>query len=195
MLAAVTLALLAGCTGFGGSSGNIPVEERSTRYGRAPDPVRQPPTAAPAPGVVVSPLENRKTAAWQPLDAPRQPTPQGEPARPPDSGLNPAVVNLLNKANRAERSGDLVQSAAHLERALRIQPDSAWLWHRLALVRLFQKQPGEAVSTARKSNALAAGNAQLQADNWRVIAQAEEQRGNVAAADAAASRSRQLYRQ
>jgi hypothetical protein len=52
------------------------------------------------------------------------------------------------------------------------------LWHRLARVRLKQGQWQTAVDTAAKSNSLAGGNAELQAWNWAVIAEAKERQGD-----------------
>ncbi len=106
--------------------------------------------------------------------------------------FNPGVIALLNRANEQSRAGDLDQAGASLERALRIDPDNPWLWHRLALVRLFQKQNEQAVSMAGKSNALAPGNRRLQADNWRLIAQARERMGQLAGARSAAARAAEL---
>lgn len=192
---------LGACSVIGGRSGPAPVEERSGGRVAAPT-VARPGDYAPArpDPVLVSPLEQPGASQWTPLEpATAAPAAEPEPApsryTPPRAGeLNPAVVALLNRANEAERTGQLEQSAANLERALRIQPGNAWLWHRLSLVRLFQSQSAEAISTAEKSNSLAAGNRRLQADNWRVIAQARERLGQTAAAATAARQAEALSR-
>ncbi len=111
--------------------------------------------------------------------------------------FNPAVVSLLNSANQDQQRGDYNREAASIERALKIEPESAWLWHRLALARLNQGQAGQAVALATKSNSLLGGNAitanrRLRAKNWLLIAKVHSQRGEHVAAQAAVARARQI---
>ncbi len=111
--------------------------------------------------------------------------------------LNPAVVSLLNSANQDQQKGDYNREAASIERALKIEPDSAWLWHRLALARLNQGQAGQAVALAAKSNSLISvnaitGNRRLRVKNWLLIARVHSQRGEHVAAQAATARARQI---
>jgi len=80
---------------------------------------------------------------------------------------------LLNQADAQGRGGHMDQAAATLERALRIQPDNGWLWHRLAAVRLQQKHYGETVELAAKSSALARGDEKLIQANDDLIARAK----------------------
>jgi predicted Zn-dependent protease len=101
---------------------------------------------------------------------------------------NPAIVALLNSADVKEQAGRLDQAGAALERALRLEPRNAMLWHRLARVRLKQGQWQTAVDMAVKSNSLAVGNADLQAWNWALIAEAKEQQGDAQGAQAARAR-------
>ena len=91
---------------------------------------------------------------------------------------NPAVLALLNNADAQEQAGQFEQAAAALERALRLEPRNAMLWHRLARLRLSQGQWQTAVDLAAKSNSLAGGNGDLQARNWQVIAVAKERQGD-----------------
>lgn len=175
-------------TGCSFMPADAPVEDR------AEQPQPRLITHSPQRQVLISPLQKPTADEWDSIE-------QDEPAaqarawsQPIPGDLNPAVVALLQKANRAEKQGDLVRSADNLERALRIQADNAWLWHRLALVRLFQRQHLAAVNMATRSNTLAHTDRRLQSDNWRVIAQAEERRGNPAAADRAARKARALER-
>lgn len=106
----------------------------------------------------------------------------------PAPPANPAVVALLNSADAKEQAGHYEQAAATLERALRLEPRNAMLWHRLARVRLHQGQWQVAVDTAAKSNSLAGGNADLQARNWAAIAEAKERLGDRQGAEAARAR-------
>ena len=48
----------------------------------------------------------------------------------------PMVVALLDEAEAKMQSGDHATAAVTLERALRLEPKNAKLWHRLATVRL-----------------------------------------------------------
>ena len=95
-----------------------------------------------------------------------------------DFTANPAVVALLDRAEARDRAGLYEQAAAALERALRLEPRNAMLWHRLARVRLNQGQWQDAVELAAKSNSLATGNPDLRGLNWAVIAEAKERQGD-----------------
>lgn len=90
---------------------------------------------------------------------------------------NQTVLALLAQAKRQERAGQPERAAAVIERALRIAPKNAELWHRLALLRLQQGQYALAASLAKKSNALAANDADLQRKNDTLIRQSHILRG------------------
>jgi predicted Zn-dependent protease len=93
---------------------------------------------------------------------------------------------LLDKARDAARQGDLDMAEAQLERALRIEPRNAILWHYMAKLRLHQGRLDQAAGLAAKSNSLdQQQNTTLQADNWRIIAHARYRHGDVAGARAA----------
>jgi tetratricopeptide (TPR) repeat protein len=88
------------------------------------------------------------------------------------------IIALLDDAEQFLNKGQSEKAAATIERALRIEPKNALLWHRLAAVRMQQQQWQQAIAMAKKSNALAANNAQLKSDNWAVIAAAYDRLGN-----------------
>ncbi len=132
-----------------------------------------------------------------PPPAPRQPPVAAsgavQPAATPRAAAaNPAVVSLLNTASAQSRAGDHARAAATLERAIAIEPDNAWLWYRLADTRLAEGRLEQAASLAAKSNSLAAADRSLQADNWRLIAEARRRQGNSGAASAAESQAARL---
>ncbi len=102
---------------------------------------------------------------------------------------NPVLVGLLAQADQDVFDGHLDRAAAAIERALRIDPKDAQLWKRLAKIRLEQKRPHQAESTARKSIRLARGDWGLLADNWLLIAEARDLRGDVAGADRARAKA------
>ncbi len=127
-----------------------PVEERRTPTSSKPKTPWPPlPADSDSSGVLVRPL----------------PTPKSEGM---DSD-NPAVKHLLYRAERQARSGHYGLSAASLERALEIAPGDAWLWHRLARIRLAEGSPEQARLLARKSVVLAGSNPRLLAANQKLL--------------------------
>ena len=50
------------------------------------------------------------------------------------------IVALLDDADNLANAGKSDQAADTIERALRIEPRNAFLWHRLALIRIQQQQ-------------------------------------------------------
>ena len=130
-------------------------------------------SAPPAPTQAAPVVEHSEPAPAANESVPLTPLPAApatQPATPPPA--NPAVVALLDQAAAQSRGGHVDQSAATLERALRIQPDNGWLWHRLAAVRLQQQRYGETVELATKSSALARGDTKLIQANEDLIAKA-----------------------
>jgi len=84
---------------------------------------------------------------------------------------SPAARELASSADAAMARGDLTASAASLERALRIEPNNAGLWSRLAEVRLRQGDTAQAEQLALKANGLAGADAALRARNDQIVAQ------------------------
>jgi Tfp pilus assembly protein PilF len=116
------------------------------------------------------------------------PAPVSEPVPPPapaPSTTNAAVASLVSSARADAAAGRLVQAAASLERALRIEPRNPHLWQELARVRMKQGDYAQVESVAARSNSWAGGDNRLRAENWRLIAQAREARGDAAGARAA----------
>jgi len=118
------------------------------------------------------------------------PAPVSEPASvpvpaPPAVIENPAVASLMVGARADTAAGRLTNAAASLERALRLEPRNPRLWQELARVRLLQGDYAQAESVAARSNSWAGGDSRLRAENWRLIAQAREARGDAAGARAA----------
>ena len=94
----------------------------------------------------------------------------------------PAVVALEKDIETEFRARHYGDAAAQIDRALRIQPKNAELWHVLAEIRLRQNQPALAEDLAKKSNSLAKSNDELVKSNWRIIADARRQQGDGAGA-------------
>lgn len=103
----------------------------------------------------------------------------------PDSRTSKTVLALLDHARQSAKSGQLHNAESQLERALRIEPRNAVLWHYMAKLRLHQERVAEAAGLAAKSNSLAGKNRSLRADNWRIIAHARHQQGDMSGAQQA----------
>jgi predicted Zn-dependent protease len=84
----------------------------------------------------------------------------------------------MQSARNDAAAGRLPNAAASLERALRIEPRNPRLWQELARVRLQQREYAQAENVALRSNSYAGGDNALRADNWRLIAEAREARGD-----------------
>ena len=124
-------------------------------------------------------------------NAPRAPVANVAPPPPPEEPVdisrkgNPAVIALLDGAASYVGSGELDKAAGSLERALRIEPRNAGIWHDLGQIRLHQGQYQQAESIATKSNSLAGNDRGLKKRNWQLIAAARRAAGDPAGADAA----------
>ena len=118
-----------------------------------------------------------------PETRPDQPPPVA-PA-PPPAKENIAVAGLMETARADAASGNLAGAAASIERALRIEPRNARLWHELARVRLKQGQYAQAENVAARSNSWTGDDRALRAENWRLIAESRRARGDTDGAKAA----------
>lgn len=105
--------------------------------------------------------------------------------------LPPAADALARQAESQRQAGDYAGAAASLERSLRIAPREAYLWNRLARVRMEQGQSAQAGNLASRSNDLAGDSADMKKDNWRIIAEAKRRAGDMAGASEAEKRAGQ----
>ena len=108
-----------------------------------------------------------------------EPSPPAEPAplpEPPAARENVAIAGLVESARNDAASGRLVQAAATLERALRIEPRNPRLWHDLARVRLRQGDTVQAANLAARSNSFAGSDSALRSANQNIIEQARTAR-------------------
>lgn len=111
-------------------------------------------------------------------EPPAQPEPPPLTPAPPPRAESIAIASLMKNARADVAAGRLANAAASLERALRIEPRNPRLWQELARVRLKQGQYAQAESVAARSNSWAGDDRALRAENWRLIAQAREARGD-----------------
>ncbi len=107
---------------------------------------------------------------------------------------NIAIAGLMETARTESAAGRLTNAAASLERALRIEPRNPRLWQELARVRLKQGQHVQAEQVAARSNSWAGKDNGLRAENWRLIAEAREARGDADGARAARESAEKIGR-
>jgi tetratricopeptide (TPR) repeat protein len=129
----------------------------------------------------------------------QEPAPVSESAPAPTPGPAPraenvAVAGLMDSARADLAAGRLANAAASLERALRIEPRNPRLWQELARVRLKQGDYAQAEGVAARSNSWAGADNALRAENWRLIAQAREARGDSEGARAALETAERIGR-
>lgn len=158
---------------------NLPVETA------APPAIDSLPSesATPVAGGPV-PSETPDTGTRTPQVVAYAPPPPAAPALPP------AADALATQAEQQRQMGDYVGAAATLERALRIQPQEAYLWNRLAHVRMEQGLYSQAGNLAERSNALAKDQPSLKQDNWSMIAVSRRTAGDAAGAAEAEEKAR-----
>src|SRR5258705_1281707 len=118
------------------------------------------------------------SACASPRPEPGPPPPSPYPLSGPAHAETPAVASLMDSARADTTGGRLANAAASLERALRIEPRNPRLWQELSRVRLLQRDYVQAESCAARSNSWAGSDDALRADNWRLIAQARQARGD-----------------
>jgi hypothetical protein len=167
-----------------------------------PKPAQASPRAKPAAEAASPPATAQKSPPSEPARPPEpapaqqtaaQPAPPAQAPAPPapevasapalsslaPAGMQPAVESLALRAEQQRQTGDYSGAAATLERALRIEPQQAFLWNRLARVRLEQGLGAQAGNLAARSNALAGDQPALKQNNWDVIATVRRQSGDV----------------
>ena len=115
------------------------------------------------------------------------PTPVPSPAPEPGPSISresvpvpeegKAAATLLASARQNVRTGQFSQAEMTLERALRVEPRNARLWHEMAQVKFEQKDYGQAVQFCIKSNSLAGKDYNLIQQNWLLMEKAYLEQG------------------
>lgn len=174
----VSMVFLAGCGGLG-----MPFPEDNPSVpivAVPPPPAPLPPTASP-PGEGSE--NNGNWANTYKENQQVEKTPRAS---------SPTVIALLNQAQNKEQAGQLNEAAAALERAMRVEPRNGILWYRLALLRLKQQKPKEAIQLALKSISLSNNNKRVVASDWRIIYEARLKLGDKAGAEKALNKAREF---
>jgi Flp pilus assembly protein TadD len=115
------------------------------------------------------------------------------PAPSPSSDSNTkAVSSLVESAHADAAAGRLANATASMERAIRLAPRNPRLWQELARLRLQQGEFAQAEQVALRSNSLMRGDAGLRFENWNIIAQSREARGDTAGASSARALAKRI---
>jgi len=104
---------------------------------------------------------------------------------------NPAVVQLMEQADDAERSGDYATAAVLLERALRIRPRDPEILQHMAEVKLQMDDFEQALSFAVRSYDIGPRVGEICARNWRTISVARDHLGDAGGSREAEQRAGQ----
>ena len=151
-----------------------------------PPSQRQAPPQVPADrGGPSSSRQNQKQDQDDQSDTP----PKEAPPQRAEAVSSPAVMSLMGRADTLAGSGHMDDAAATLERALDLEPRNAFIYQRLAAVRLAQGQADQAEQLAQKSNSVAGDNPFVEANNWKLIAEARKTAGDAKGASAASSKA------
>lgn len=138
------------------------------------------------PRPVPTPVPEQPSGGVPEIEVPPAPQPEVVPApepvpQPPVRArtLNPGARALVSQAQNQAASGNYAVAAATLERALRIEPDSAQLWIEMGKVRQAEGNFGQAENMGRKALSLATGDPRSQSAAWRLIAETYRARKRV----------------
>jgi len=151
-------------------------------------PYTSAPVAKPANPSPESPIEIQPASPGVTVEPP-QPLP---PVTTRSYSLNAASRALVNQADAQRKSGNFVQAAATLERALRIEPGNPLLWLAYGELRMDEDNYAQAENLGRKAAALASGDPRTQANAWRLIADSLKARNKNSEAQQAYARANAL---
>jgi len=107
-----------------------------------------------------------------------------QPAREPAISKPPAqektaAGGLLASARQSVQAGQFNRAEVTLERALRVEPRNARLWHEMAQVKYGQEDYGQAVQFCLKANSLAGRDSALIRQNWQLMSRAYAKMGDM----------------
>lgn len=154
------------------------------------------PSGAATGEVIASPPAAPPSAEPSAVQPPLLPEPEIRPPAIVDypktlaaAGAGAPVLSLARQAQASKAAGQHEAALGQWQRALRIEPKNAFLWHELASAHLALQHGGQAESAAQKSTSLARGNLWLEARNWRLIARARRLLLDASGAESAAARA------
>ena len=92
---------------------------------------------------------------------------------------NRAIKLLLEQADNFIAQTNFEQASDKLERLVRIEPQFAQAWSRLAWLALKNENPKRSLQLAQRSNSYSRGNSNLKILNWHFIQKAAKKIDNV----------------
>jgi predicted Zn-dependent protease len=95
------------------------------------------------------------------------------------TGTSSAVKALLLRAKVDIVAARYEDGASRLERAIRIEPRNAEVWHQLARINYKQGKHASSITMAQKSNRYTASDSPLEKANWSLIKQASKAAGDI----------------
>jgi len=104
----------------------------------------------------------------------------------------PVVDRLIARAEQQLAADQPHEAFVTAERAIRIDAGDARLWQLMARIQLKRGNPDQAEQLAMRSNLHAGANLALRAENWRIIAQVCQLKGDTRAAARAMQRVSEL---
>lgn len=164
--------LLNGCSDYYGGQPPAPIYEGTQSQSTNPYQIQKQSgvTTTPLSGVEDDFYSQQEEVPFQQLPSKNQPS--------AEKPLSPAVLALVNEADRNGQAGDLESAVATIERALRISPRNPRLTYKLAQLRLKQSKPRLAEDLAKKAALLSAKNRLLKKQSWLLISEARKQQKN-----------------
>lgn len=111
--------------------------------------------------------------------------PVREPVARPPAREATAAGSLLASAHQDVQAGQFNRAEATLERAIRVEPRNARLWHEMAQVKFGQEDYGQAVQFCLKANSLAGRDSALIRQNWLLMSRAYAKMGDMDKAEQA----------
>lgn len=115
--------------------------------------------------------------------------PAGEPIARPPVQEGTTAGTLLASAHQAMQAGQFNRAEMTLERALRVEPRNARLWHEMAQVKYGQEDYGQAVQFCLKANSLAGRDSALIKQNWLLMSKAYAKMGDMDKAEQASMKA------
>jgi len=160
LLIVFIISLLNGCTSIEPSG-----SERTSTEKKAPVVER---TAEPEQQISAKAITQQPKVITIAAAAPAL-TSKPKKTSPPPS--RQAVLELLSQSKSAIDQYNYNEAESLLSRALRIEPDNAWLWHNMAVLKFYQQDYQQAIQQALKSNNLQKNSPQLKINNEKIIKQ------------------------
>jgi len=143
-------------------------------------PARSQSSSRPRPTGMVRPADQAESGTNPYDNVPQSGREVSERNSPRGSSTGTSAVKaLLLRAKVDIVAARYEEAASRLERAIRIEPRNAEVWHQLARVNDKQGKHASSITMAQKSNRYTAINSPLEKANWSLIKQASKAAGDI----------------